>query len=382
MPDVHFGIGATVGSVVPTEKAIIQPRSAWTSLRMMASRPRWSRANCRTLAPLAHGDRAARCRTAGPRMAEGRSRRVGTTSPTTAPRRGPSWCPGTLKLIQKHQKLGIGNDVNHSGTLGTGNHFIEVCLESATTYVHAALGLARRGQSDRHVLIELAKHDMRQHSKICPTRTSRTSRKHAALRRLRRGGELGAAVRQDQRDLMMKQVIAAARQPDLACGVELGALASTATQLRRARAPLGKDVFVTRQGRSARASSATSGINPRSMGARRLPRARQGERIVLLVAATAPPRDVTTSQAAVHRRGPRAGHAGHECRRRRRDRRDAMAYKPIDQVNAAQNPSRRRFRLRRHHLIDRLVRHRRLVRSRRRPLRTRCLRGLRVVLRR
>jgi len=31
MPDVHWGIGATVGSVIPTKSAIILPRWAWTS---------------------------------------------------------------------------------------------------------------------------------------------------------------------------------------------------------------------------------------------------------------------------------------------------------------------------------------------------------------
>ena len=31
MPDVHWGIGATVGSVIPTRGAIIPRRSAWTS---------------------------------------------------------------------------------------------------------------------------------------------------------------------------------------------------------------------------------------------------------------------------------------------------------------------------------------------------------------
>ena len=32
-------------------------------------------------------------------------------------------------LVAKHPKLGRGIDANHLGTLGTGNHFIEVCLD-------------------------------------------------------------------------------------------------------------------------------------------------------------------------------------------------------------------------------------------------------------
>src|ERR1019366_7742095 len=31
-------------------------------------------------------------------------------------------------LIDKHPKLAQGNDVNQMGTLGSGNHFIEICL--------------------------------------------------------------------------------------------------------------------------------------------------------------------------------------------------------------------------------------------------------------
>src|SRR6185295_14370096 len=35
------------------------------------------------------------------------------------------------EIVSKHPRLGKGNDVNHLGTLGTGNHFIEVCLDES-----------------------------------------------------------------------------------------------------------------------------------------------------------------------------------------------------------------------------------------------------------
>ena len=35
--------------------------------------------------------------------------------------------------MSKHPRIGRGNDVNHLGTLGTGNHFIEVCLDTTDT---------------------------------------------------------------------------------------------------------------------------------------------------------------------------------------------------------------------------------------------------------
>src|SRR5258707_14142938 len=34
-------------------------------------------------------------------------------------------------ILAKHPKLDRGNHSNHLGTLGTGNHFIEVCLDEA-----------------------------------------------------------------------------------------------------------------------------------------------------------------------------------------------------------------------------------------------------------
>jgi hypothetical protein len=34
-------------------------------------------------------------------------------------------------ILEKHPKLDRGNHSNHLGTLGTGNHFIEVCLDES-----------------------------------------------------------------------------------------------------------------------------------------------------------------------------------------------------------------------------------------------------------
>jgi len=46
-------------------------------------------------------------------------------------------------ILAKHPKLDRRNHAHHLGTLGTGNHFVEVCLdESKSGLVHAALGIA------------------------------------------------------------------------------------------------------------------------------------------------------------------------------------------------------------------------------------------------
>ena len=65
-------------------------------------------------------------------------------------------------IADKHPRIGEGNDVNHLGTLGTGNHFIEVCLDEADR-VWFMLHSGSRGVGNRigTYFIELAKKDMR-----------------------------------------------------------------------------------------------------------------------------------------------------------------------------------------------------------------------------
>lgn len=63
-------------------------------------------------------------------------------------------------LLQKHPRLNRGDDVNHLGTLGTGNHFIEVCLDESEN-VWFMLHSGSRGVGNRigSYFIELAKRD-------------------------------------------------------------------------------------------------------------------------------------------------------------------------------------------------------------------------------
>ena len=65
-------------------------------------------------------------------------------------------------ILAKHPKLDRGNHANHLGTLGTGNHFIEVCLDEAEA-VWFMLHSGSRGVGNRmgSYFIELARKDMR-----------------------------------------------------------------------------------------------------------------------------------------------------------------------------------------------------------------------------
>jgi tRNA-splicing ligase RtcB (3'-phosphate/5'-hydroxy nucleic acid ligase) len=70
--------------------------------------------------------------------------------------------PRYKDMIEKHPKLDRGNHVNHLGTLGTGNHFIEICLDTDNA-VWIMLHSGSRGVGNRigSYFIEKAKEDMR-----------------------------------------------------------------------------------------------------------------------------------------------------------------------------------------------------------------------------
>ena len=164
MPDVHWGIGATVGSVIPTKGAII-PAAVGVDIGcgMMAVQ---TTLNANQLPDNLRGirtrDRKSRCRTGAPITAGKRDKGAWREMPK---RQIGVWRQlenGYKAIIEKYPKLDRGNDVNHLGTLGTGNHFIEVCLDESDQ-VWFMLHSGSRGVGNRigTFFIEMAKNDMR-----------------------------------------------------------------------------------------------------------------------------------------------------------------------------------------------------------------------------
>src|SRR5262245_21252568 len=163
MPDVHWGIGATVGSVIPTKGAII-PAAVGVDIGcgMIAVQ---TTLNARDLPDNLKKIREA-VETAVPhgRTDNGRRNDRGAWHDIPA-RNAEVWAtlkPAYDNLRQKHPTLKRGNDVNHLGTLGTGNHFIEVCLDESEN-VWFMLHSGSRGVGNRigTYFIELAKRDMK-----------------------------------------------------------------------------------------------------------------------------------------------------------------------------------------------------------------------------
>jgi tRNA-splicing ligase RtcB len=164
MPDVHWGIGATVGSVIPTKGAVI-PAAVGVDIGcgMMAVQ---TDLNARELP-----DDLKRIRGAIEKaVPHGRTNHGGRGDvgawreiPTRNVELWQTLKPRYDAILEKHPKLDRGNTSNHLGTLGTGNHFIEVCLDEAEM-VWFMLHSGSRGVGNRmgSYFIELARKDMQQ----------------------------------------------------------------------------------------------------------------------------------------------------------------------------------------------------------------------------
>jgi tRNA-splicing ligase RtcB len=132
MPDVHWGVGATIGSVIPTKGAII-PAAVGVDIGcgMMAVQ---TDLNARDLPDNLKGIRDA-IENSVPHGRTNHGGRGDRGAWHDIPNRNMEiWQtlkPRYDKILEKHSKLGRGNHSNHLGTLGTGNHFIEVCLDES-----------------------------------------------------------------------------------------------------------------------------------------------------------------------------------------------------------------------------------------------------------
>lgn len=168
MPDCHWGMGATVGSVIPTKGAII-PAAVGVDIGcgMMAHRTSLVASD---LPDNLHGLRTA----IEARIPHGRTDNGGANdrgawgeAPDVAwaDERLPLW-ERLDDIVARHPKLGYAaaRASRHVGTLGTGNHFVEVCLDEEDR-VWIMLHSGSRGIGNRigSYFIELAKQDMRKY---------------------------------------------------------------------------------------------------------------------------------------------------------------------------------------------------------------------------
>ncbi len=268
MPDVHLGKGATVGSVVPTIGAIV-PAAVGVDIGcgMIAART--------TLVASDLPDNLAELRSAIERAVP-HGRTVGPrdkgawNAPPELAIEGWSQLVADFELIcQRHPRLKNTNNLKHLGTLGTGNHFVEVCLDQEDrVWFMLHSGSRGVGNAIGNHFIELAKQDMRRWMINLPDQD---------LAYLPEGsehyGDYVFAVDWAQRyarlnrEIMMRHVVEAARKV-ISKPFEAAAEAVNCHHNYVSREHhFGKDVFVTRKG-AVSARKGELGIIPGSMGAK------------------------------------------------------------------------------------------------------------------
>ena len=273
MPDVHLGMGATVGSVLATRGAIVPAavgvdigcgmEAVRTTLRAADLPDSLAAVRSSVEQAVPHG-----------RTNHGGKGDRGAWADPPAPVRD-SWAslggdPRYAALVERHPRVDRNaNPAQHLGTLGTGNHFIELCLDEEDR-VWVMLHSGSRGIGNRigSHFIERAKKEMERWFVTLPD---------PDLAYLPESSELFddyvAAVGWAQdyaaanRALMLRATIDAISR---AMGVEVGRSAEAISCHHNYVARenhFGRNVLVTRKG-AVDASAGRLGIIPGSMGKR------------------------------------------------------------------------------------------------------------------
>ncbi|WP_335919879.1 RtcB family protein [Shewanella algae] len=271
MPDVHMGKGATIGSVIPSVDAVI-PAAVGVDIgcgmvavktTLSASQLPDNLAGIRSAfeAAIPHG-RTGRARGA-------RDRGAWHNVPELVAEEWKKLATRFERICEKHPAIKKSNNLNHLGTMGTGNHFLELCLDENNA-VWIMLHSGSRGVGNRigTYFIELARKEMQRHQINLPDMD---------LAYLEEGSEYfddyveAVEWAQDyaakNREIMMFNAIAALRK-QIPTGFSTAELVVNChhNYISRER-HFGKDCYVTRKG-AVRAEKGEMGIIPGSMGAR------------------------------------------------------------------------------------------------------------------
>lgn len=269
MPDVHWGMGATIGSVIATKAAII-PAAVGVDIGcgMMAVET--------TLTASDLPDSLLAIRTSIERAVPhgfvttpGRAIKGGWhVAPNSAITRYRSLGERHAEMVAKHPKIDHKSPISQMGTLGGGNHFIEVCLdERDTLWVMLHSGSRGPGNIIGRYFIEKAKEDMRRHFINLPDKD---------LAYLVEGSELfddyfealdwAQEYALENRNQMMEAVLRVLREHLKPFAIGKHAVNCHHNYVAREN-HFGENVMVTRKG-AVRAREGDLGIIPGSMGAR------------------------------------------------------------------------------------------------------------------
>ncbi len=342
MPDVHWGIGATVGSVIPTHKAII-PAAVGVDIGcgMMAVRTTLA---AEDLPDDLKGIRSdiERAVPHGMSMRSRRDKGSWDSPPAAAENVWKRMRSGYHQITERFPSIDRGKHVQQLGTLGGGNHFIEVCLdEDGRVWVMLHSGSRGVGNRIGRFFIERAKKDMQEQLGDLPDKDlAYFSEGSEHFDDYVFAVEWAQAYALKNRELMMQAVLEALRKNKGLPRFKADELVVNCHHNYVQREEhYGENVFVTRKG-AVSAREGQLGIIPGSMGARSFIVRGKGNPESFHSCSHGAGRVMSRTQAKKQYtiEDHIAATEGIECRK------DSgvidetpMAYKPIEQVMAAQS---------------------------------------------
>ena len=336
MPDVHAGIGATVGSVIPTKAAVI-PAAAGVDLGCGVDAVQLSLTASDLPTSLA------RIRSAIERAVP---TGFGMHEDATGDDAPKKLSKGLHRITERNPRISsMQKDfratwLKQLGTLGGGNHFIEVCLdESQNVWVMLHSGSRGIGNVIGRYFIERARREMEKSDVHLPDRDlAWFAEGTSVFDEYVEAVDWAQEYAFENRRQMMKAILEAIR-PHLPRFSIVGEAISCHHNYVAREKHFGENVYVTRKG-AIRAGEGELGVIPGSMGARSFIVRGKGNPESLCSCAHGAGRLMSRTEA--RKRFSAADLAtqtqGVECRK------DAAvvdeipgAYKPIDEVMANQN---------------------------------------------
>ena len=269
MPDVHWGMGATIGSVIATRKVII-PAAVGVDIGcgMMAVR---TTVKAEHLPDDLHPIRTC-IENAVPHGRTDNGGKGDRGSWHDVPERCASaW--GALeeefkRVLEDQPKLANARTAEHLGTLGTGNHFIELCLDEAwQVWVMLHSGSRGIGNKIGTLYVELAKKDMeRYHITLPDADLAYLPEGTPHFEQYMRAVSWAQQFARTNRQLMMDAVLLALGRFFPYLGIDEVAVNCHHNYVNTEK-HFGEKVLVTRKG-AVRAQIGDLGIIPGSMGAK------------------------------------------------------------------------------------------------------------------
>jgi len=333
MPDVHVGIGATVGSVIPTLNAVI-PAAVGVDIGCGMNAVRTSltandlpdnlyeiRRNIEKRVPVGF-DRHSKC-------IMNRSSVNGLDKPLDEIVHKH---PGIMKMIKNFNQTWS----RQIGTLGGGNHFIEICLdENDDVWIMLHSGSRGIGNVIGRYFINLAKKDMQRHQMHLPdvnlSYLSEGSQYFEDYVFAVNWAQEYAWVNRQQMMKLVVDALKASKLPDFK--IDKHAINCHHNYISQ-EIHFGEKVFVTRKG-AIKAGLGDMGIIPGSMGAKSYIVEGKGSKASFCSCAHGAGRKMSRTQAkrSFNTQDLKEQTLGVECRKDKNMLDEAPgAYKDIDQV--------------------------------------------------